>query len=247
MRKFWTAEESTIMILNYPDKPTIDLLELLPGRTVSGITGQASKLGLCKSEAFMKSPMSGRISKQNDIGFDTRFKQNSPGWNKGLKQKDYMSPENIEKTKKTRFKIGQDPHNTQEVGYERLSKDGYIEVKIRHLKNGESNNKNFEFKHRIIYKQTKGDIPEGMIVEFLDGDNRNFDPENLVLRSRKENLLQNSMCDSSIVKRFIGVKEPEIVSKIINEYPELIELKRRSVVLNKQINKSNERKTCKNR
>lgn len=246
MRKYWTPEECSILMQNYPDKSTVDLLLLLPGRTISGIIGQASKIGLYKSEAFMKSPMSGRISKENDIGLDTRFKQNAPGWNKGMKQEDYMSAENIERTKQTRFKTGQDPHNTQIIGYERLYKDGYIEVKVRHLKDGDSNNKNFEFKHRIIYKEKNGPIPKGMIVEFLDGNNRNFSQENLVLRTRKENLLQNSMCDSSIVKRFIGIKEPEMVSKIIKEYPDLVKLKRKTVVLNQQINKGNERKTIKN-
>ncbi|WP_369616936.1 HNH endonuclease signature motif containing protein [Flavobacterium sp. CFS9] len=239
MRKFWTTEETEIMIQNYPDKPTIDLIELLPNRTVSGIAGQASKLGLHKSDAFMKSPMSGRISKDNDIGFDTRFKQNQPGWNKGLKQKDYMSPEKIENTKKTQFKKGSDPHNTQSIGYERLSKDGYIEVKVRHLKNGKSNNKNFEFKHRIVYEQNYGSIPKGMIVEFLDGDNRNFEPENLVLKTRKENLLQNSMCDTSIVKRFIGIKEPEAVNKIIEEMPNLVDLRRKLLIKKKRLNGRN--------
>lgn len=239
MRKFWTAKETEIMIQNYPDKPTVDMIKLLPGRTVSGITGQASKLGLHKSEAFMKSPMSGRISKENDIGFDTRFPANKPGWNKGLKQKDYMSPEKIENTKKTRFKKGQDPHNTQPVGYERLSKDGYIEIKVRHLKNGDSNNKNFEFKHRIIYEKNYGLIPEGMIVEFLDGNNRNFDPHNLILRTRKENLLQNTMCDSSIVKRFLGIKEPEAVEKVISEMPKMIELKRNLLIKKQKLNGHN--------
>ncbi len=239
MRKLWTAEETEIMIQNYPDKPTVDMIKLLPGRTVSGITGQASKLGLHKSEAFMKSPMSGRISKENDIGFETRFPANKPGWNKGLKQKDYMSPEKIESTKKTRFKTGHDPHNTQPIGYERLSKDGYIEIKVRHLKNGDSNNKNFEFKHRIIYEKNCGPIPEGMIVEFLDGDNRNFEPDNLILRTRKENLLQNTMCDSSIVKRFLGIKEPEAVEKIISEMPKLIDLKRNLLIKKQKLNGHN--------
>ena len=239
MRKFWTVEETEIMIKNYPDNPTVDMIKLLPGRTVSGITGQAGKLGLYKSESFMKSPMSGRISKETDIGFDTRFAPNKPGWNKGLKQKDYMSAEKIENTKKTRFKTGQDPHNTQPVGYERLSKGGYIEVKVRHLKNGDSNNKNFEFKHRIIYEENNGPIPEGMIVEFLDGDNRNFELDNLILRTRKENLLQNTMCDSSIVKRFLRIKEPEAVEKIISEMPKLIELKRKLLINKNKLNGRN--------
>ena len=45
------------------------------------------------------------------------------------------------------------------------------------------------------------------------------------------------MCDSSIVKRFLGVKNPEIVEKMITEIPDLIALKREIIVLNQKINK----------
>jgi hypothetical protein len=187
----------------------------------------------------MKNPLSGRISKENDIGVKTRYSKNCPGWNKGKKQSDYMSAESIENTKKGRFKKGQDPHNTVPIGFERLSKDGYVEVKVRHLKGNGSNNENFEFKHRMIYEENFGPIPEGMIVEFNDGDKLNFEPVNLVLRTRKENLLRNTMCDSSIVKRFLGIKEPESVEKVINEMPKLIELKRKLLTVKKEINGCN--------
>lgn len=181
----------------------------------------------------MKSPLSGRISKENDIGIKTRYSKNCPGWNKGKKQSEYMSPENIEKTKAGRFKKGQDPHNTVAIGHERLSRDGYLEVKVRHVK-GTGKNENFEAKHRLVYIENFGPIPDNMNVEFLDGDKLNIEPENLVLRSKKENLLNNSMCDKSIVKRFLGIKEPEDVEIIINEMPKLIELKRKLLIANKK-------------
>jgi hypothetical protein len=237
MSRIWTLEENTILIDKYADSGIADLLKLLPGRTSVGIIGHANILGLHKSELFYASAVSGRISSTNDIGLETRFTKQMPGWNKGKKQSDYMSPEKIERTKATRFKKGQDPHNTVPIGTERFSKDGYIEVKVRHLKDGDANNKNFEFKNRIIYEKHFGPIPEGMIVEFVDRDKLNFEPSNFVLKSRKENLLQNTMCDQSIVKRFLGVKEPELVKKIILEMPAVIELKRNTVKLNQKINK----------
>ena len=236
MRKFWTLEEQIIVKKFYPHKLTSDLLFMLPGRTISGIAGQASKFGIHKSIEFMKSPLSGRITKDNDIGVLTRFKDNRPGWNKGKKQADYMTSEKIEKTKATRFKKGQDPHNTKNIGHERLSRDGYLEVKVKHEKvNGK--NKNFVAKHRLIYENHFGVIPDNMNVEFIDGDKYNFNPSNFILRTKKENLINNAMCDKSIVKRFLGVKDAEMIEMVIDEMPRLIELKRNTIILNQKTKK----------
>jgi hypothetical protein len=49
-----------------------------------------------------------------------------------------------------------------------------------------------------------------MIVEFKDRDKLNLILTNLELRTRRENSLSNTMCDTSIVKRFLGVKDPEL-------------------------------------
>jgi hypothetical protein len=241
MPKFWTLDENKILTDKYANTGAAELLVLLPGRSLSGISGHAAVLGILKSQQYHNSGMSGRICAVNDIGFETRFLKKHPGWNKGLKQSDYMSAEAIEKTKIGRFKKGSDPHNTVPIGFERLSKDGYIEVKIKHLKNGGSNNGNFEFKHRIVYMENYGPIPEGMIVEFIDRDKLNFAPTNFILRTRKENLLTNTMCDQSIVKRFMGIREPELVGKIINEMPAVIILKRNAIKLNQKINKNAKR------
>jgi hypothetical protein len=236
MRKFWTLEEKELLRKHYPDNRTEDILYLFPDRTSTKIMQHASVLGLKKSEAFFKSPQSGRISKENDIGVKTRYAKNAPGWNKGMRQIDYMDSDKIERTKIGWFKKGQDPHNTKNIGHERLSRDGYIEVKVNHYKNN-GKNKNFVAKHRLVWIENFGPIPDNMNVEFKDGDKFNVLPENLILRSRKENLLNNTVCDQSILKRFLGVREPELINTIITEFPEVIELKRKTILLNQKINK----------
>lgn len=235
MSRIWTAKEDAILREKYPDSLTTDLLDLFPGRSVKSITSHAFVLGIKKSDLFYELGMGGRISNSNDIGFESRFKVNRPGWNKGKKQTEYMTAEQIERTKATRFKKGQDPHNTVPIGTERISKDGYVEIKIRHLKDGSANNKNFVSKHRMIYEQNFGPIPKDCNVEFIDGNRLNFEPSNLILRSKNENFVKNCMSDSSIVKRFLGVKEPELVEKIITEMSEVINLKRSVLKLNKKI------------
>lgn len=41
------------------------------------------------------------------------FKKGQEPFNKGMKQEEFMSPDTIERTKKTRFKKGNKPHNTK--------------------------------------------------------------------------------------------------------------------------------------
>lgn len=242
MRKVWTSEEIKVIREMYPDCLTEKLLPFLPDRTVTKINSKAALLGVKKSALFFSKPESGRISSQNDIGKNTRYEKNCPGWNKGKKQADYMAPEAIERTKANRFKKGQDPHNTMPIGHERISLEGYVEVKVRHLKDGKSNNKNFELKHRLIYEKNVGPIPIGMIVEFLDGDKFNYEVSNLVLSSRKENLIRNTMCDSSIVKRFMKIKDPAIVAEMIANHPELINVQRNIIKLKSKLNERNSKK-----
>lgn len=236
MRRLWTKEEDALFLALYPDMPTVELAERLQ-RSYCSVSARASLMQISKSTAFFQSAASGRINANNDIGQKTRFSKNAPGWNKGMKQKDYMSPEMIERTRINQFKKGQDPHNTVAIGSERVTVDGYIEVKVRHCKNGEGKNKNFELKQRLVYAQHYGLIPENMLVIFKDGNSLNVAIENLDLRSKAENMLFNSYSDNGIVKRFMGIKKPEIVERIKNEMPELITMKRNEILLNQKINK----------
>lgn len=236
MRHIWKPSEVKKLIELYPNTQNKVLAEIFC-ITEGKISNKAYSLGLRKSEAYMQSPECGRIMKGQRVGIGTEFKKGMVPKNKGKKQTEYMSIENIAKTVATRFKKGSIPHNTKPIGYERITVDGYVEVKVRNApENG--NNKNFELKHRILWEQHHGPIPKGMIVEFLPGADRiNFTINDLVMRSRYENMIANSFCDNAIVKRFLGVREPELIEKIKSEAPELIAVKRKTLLLNQKINK----------
>lgn len=95
--------------------------------------------------------------------------------NKGKK----MSPAQYEKCKCTMFKKGQKPVNTAAIGEEsKKSEDDYVYVKI--ADEDVPSRFNWKEKHRIIYEEHYGPVPEGHVVIFLDGNKRNFDPENLL-------------------------------------------------------------------
>lgn len=89
------------------------------------------------------------------------------------------------KKNKTSFKPGQLPPRTKPIGYERESKDGYIEIKVSNTYPF------FQYKHIKIYTENFGSVPIGHCVIFKDSDNRNFDPANLEAVSRAELLKLN--------------------------------------------------------
>ena len=95
-----------------------------------------------------------------------------------------MSKEQYEKCKSTMFKKGHIPKNHREIGSERITKDGYIEIKIK-----EPNL--WVLKHRLIYEKYYGEIPAGYSVIFGDGDKLNCNIDNLILVSRSELLIMN--------------------------------------------------------
>ena len=129
-------------------------------------------------------------NRKNKLGLSSgitggQFKKGNIPFNKGKKQKDYMSEESINKTKGTRFKKGDMPHNHKKVGSERITIDGYIEIKTQ-----EPNK--WQLKHRYIYEKKYGKIPDGYNVIFLDGNKQNLDLSNLKLVSKAEDLIMNN-------------------------------------------------------
>lgn len=124
-------------------------------------------------------------------GIDARFQKGHTPTNKGRKQREYMSTQAIERTSATRFKKGQIPHNHEQVGTEKVDRDGYILVKVSDKKNVRKN-ENWMLKHRYIWEQAhKQKVPDGHAVIFLDQNKRNFDIDNLMLVSRNELLRIN--------------------------------------------------------
>lgn len=176
----WTAEVIQFMIDNYEGKDNIELAKLLN-----------DKFNLDTNNDRV-SNVKANLKRRKGIDLTTyinrgKYRKGISPSNKGKKQIEFMTKEGIERSKVTRFKKGKLPHNRREIGDERISKDGYIEIKLR----DGCGNKNWEYKHRWIYKKHHGKIPEGYHVIFLDGDKRNFDISNLKAISKSEELIMN--------------------------------------------------------
>lgn len=119
-------------------------------------------------------------------GLTGRFEKGQVPFNKGLKQSDYMSHEAIEKTKPTRFQKGQPLVNHREVGSKRMTRDGYVEIKI-------AEPDVWKLKHRIIWEKANGPVSKSHRLIFLNWDRKD---------TRLENLEQVSYAISAIMSKF---------------------------------------------
>lgn len=84
-----------------------------------------------------------------------------------------------------------------------------------------------------------GPVPKGYIVSFLDSNQMNVFIENLTLITREEHARKNTgsaILSDNYVIGMLSHKHPEI-RKELAKHPELIELKRKQLLLNRKINK----------
>ena len=167
----WSEEEKKYLKEITPGKHYKEIQELMKNKFNLEFTMNQIKGAICRYKL--------------NTGFTGRFQKGDIPFNKGKSQKDYMSAESIEKTKKTRFKKGQPPINWRPVGSERITKDGYTEIKI-----AEPNV--WELKHKVLWEREHGSIPPKHVVIFADGNKENLDINNLMLISREKLLIMNT-------------------------------------------------------
>ncbi len=122
-------------------------------------------------------------------GRDGRFVNGNKPWNNGLKGKGICKPNS------GTFAKGNIPARTRELGEERIcSKDGFVLVKVSEANPYTGAVTRFKHKHVVIWERHHGrPVPPGMVVRFADCDKMNFEPENLILITRAENLRLNQL------------------------------------------------------
>jgi len=106
-------------------------------------------------------------------------------WNTGTKGQGLTS------ANRTSFRKGNVPANRKPLGSERISKDGYIEVKIAERDPYTGFPTRYRLKHVHIWEQAHGPVLKGTAVAFRDGDKTRCELANLMLVSRAELLALN--------------------------------------------------------
>ena len=159
----WTDEEMQFIKDNIEGTSYARLQEMFNKHFELRLTGHQIKGALARHKL-----------KNNRIEL---FKKGNVSHNKGKLGLHY-SP-------KTEFKKGHIPANHKVVGSERITKDGYIEIKT-----AEPNK--WKLKHRIVWQKANGEMPDGHALIFADGNRENLSLDNLVLVSRSQLLVANS-------------------------------------------------------
>lgn len=136
------------------------------GRTLSAIQAKRCKMGLTGKA---KGPNSGS------------FTPGMTPWNAGMRG--FVPP----RSRKTCFRPGNVPHNAHEPGKMYIRKDN--DRAIWYIK--PHNSRRVEPYHRWRWKQMYGEIPDGHVVVFENGDTMNISDHNLQLLSRRENMSRN--------------------------------------------------------
>lgn len=111
-----------------------------------------------------------------------RFEKGHVPFNKGKTWDEFMPKESQERSRTTTFKKGNMPANgNQPIGTERIGSDGYVWVKVAERKTDpKSAHDNWVQKHRKVWEDANGPIPENHVVMFADGDRSNCELGNLV-------------------------------------------------------------------
>jgi hypothetical protein len=153
----------------------------ITGRSVAEMTALFNKrFGLSITESQIKGFMANHNLRNER---DTHFRPGQIPPNKG--RKGYCSPG----SEKGWFQPGQMPFNTMPLGSERISKDGYVEVKYSE-KSGSPKNR-WKGKHVLIWEKANGPVPKGHAIIFADGNRLNMTLKNLLMVSRAELAVMN--------------------------------------------------------
>lgn len=182
-RKAWSKQEDDLLRAFYP-WTTGPTLARYFGCSTPCVYSRAYFLDLEKSQWFKDGPLGKRLRRGGTVGADTRFKKGQVPFNKGIKGISY--PGSVA----TQFKPGQKPQTWKPIGSERLTKDGYIQVKMSDTGYPP---RDWVGKQIIIWERLHGmKLPDGHMVIFRDGNQLNFNFGNLQLMSRAENMKRNS-------------------------------------------------------
>lgn len=167
----WTEEEIEFVRKVYPYYPNKEISKMVKDK----FGFEASARNLLNVRHKYKIP-------HKVIPNPGNYQKGETPWNKGRK----MSDETREKVKKTWFKKGMIAQNRKPIGSTRITKDGYTEIKV-------ADPNKWVLYHRYLYEETHGEkLTKNDAIIFADGDQTNFDIDNLVKVSRANLLYLNN-------------------------------------------------------
>jgi len=182
-RQFWTPAEDARLIAEYPHSEDTAALAASLGRTLHAIQHRADHLGLHKTPETKARIQARTNLALEQAGIGSRFRPGQKVWNAGLKG---WQPDGCQATQ---FKKGQRPHTWLPVGSERVTTQGYRQLKA--ADEGRACDR-WHMVHVIMWEQAHGPVPPGHIVIFKNGDRQDIRLDNLECISRAEHAKRNA-------------------------------------------------------
>lgn len=161
--KIWTPADDARLRELYPTHTTPEIARLM-GRSVPSISNRRNKLGL---------------SKDTNSG---RFQPGQVAPNKG---KHYQAGG---RSVETQFKPGHKPHTWHPIGHKRVTKEGYLQRKVRDTG---VTRRDYVAVHHLIWIEAGNEIPAGHALVFRNGDKTDIRLDNLELISRADLMRRN--------------------------------------------------------
>lgn len=184
----WTKEEKEYLSEITPGRHYKEIIEMMNDKFEYQFTYEQVKSAILRFNL--------------KTGFNGRFEKGHVPANKGTK--------GIMKPNKTSFKKGNVNWAKKPIGSERVSVDGYTEIKV-------AGSKRWRLKHRVMYEKYHNVVlnPKQLVI-FADGDKSNMSKENLLLVDNNQLLIlnQNGLINENRELTKTGLNIANIIIKL---------------------------------
>ena len=184
----WTKEEKEYISEITPGRHYKEILEMMNDKFEYQFTYEQVKSAIIRFNL--------------KTGFNGRFEKGHVPAIKGTK--------GMMKPNKTSFKKGNVNRNKKPIGSERVSVDGYTEIKV-------AGSKRWRLKHRVMYEKYHNVVlnPKQLVI-FADGDKSNITKENLLLVDNEQLLIlnQNGLINENRELTKTGLNIANIIIKL---------------------------------
>ena len=184
-RHITTADDIAYIKEHYASMSSYEIAAVLD-MSKTTVTAVAHRHGIRKSREWIADRARMRTLDPNHGGRVYLFQKGHTPHTKGKRAEEWMSTEGLARSAASRFQKGQRPANWRPIGSERINVDGYIEVKVE-------DGKPWRHKHRVLWEEAHGSVPDGYMVSFIDGNKQNVELSNLKLVARADAMRQNSV------------------------------------------------------
>lgn len=185
-KKRWQPIEDVMLMALYPHSTASALAKAL-NTTKLAIYNRSNKLQLSKSEWFKQSTLSSRLRREDAPGVAYRFQKGHVPANKGKKGITY--PGCVATQFKKGALNGRAAQLKKPIGFERVTRDGYLERKIN---DDLPFNQRWRAVHILLWEEANGPLPSGHALVFINGDKTDIRLENLQLLTRADLMRRNS-------------------------------------------------------